>query len=107
MNKLLFNFTEKEFRVRLDTFSQYYEILVEGIRARNGVILQQKAVIKHLQDKVKNTLEAEYLSKVSKLLEEKILIEEKLRLAEQSSNGLEHRVRKAVKHEYDRKLTDL
>jgi hypothetical protein len=56
MNKLLFTFTEKEFRARLETFSQYYEILIDGIRTRNQTISQQNSIIKHLQNKVKNTL---------------------------------------------------
>ena len=88
MNKLLFTFTEKEFGYRLDTFSQYYEILMEAVRSRNKTIGQQAAIIKLLQDKVSNTLEAEYLAKVSKLVQEKVIIEEKLRISEQASNGL-------------------
>lgn len=107
MNKLLFTFTEKEFGYRFDTFSQYYEILIAAIRSRNKTIAQQSSIIKMLQDKVNNTLEAEYLSKVSKLVQEKVLIEEKLRLAEHAANGLEMRVRKTVQHEYDKKVTAL
>jgi hypothetical protein len=68
MNKMLFTFTEKEFKVRLEAFSQYYEILIAGIRTRNDTIEEQKTIIKYLQDKVNNVLEAEYLSKVTKLL---------------------------------------
>ena len=56
MNKLLYTFTEKEFTHRIDTFSQYYEILIEAVRNRNKTIAQQSAIIKMLQDKVNNTL---------------------------------------------------
>ena len=68
MNKLLFTFTEKEFKHRLDTFSQYYEILVEAINDKNKIINEQSVIIKHLQNKVQNIGEAEYLGKVTKLL---------------------------------------
>lgn len=47
---------------------------MDGLRSRNQTINQQKVIIKHLQDKLKNTLEADYLSKVSKLLQEKVVI---------------------------------
>lgn len=77
------------------------------MRSRNRIILEQKSIILHLQEKVNNVLEAEYLSKVSKLLQEKTLMEEKLELASQSSNGLEHRVRKAVEIEYNERLSQL
>jgi hypothetical protein len=31
MNKLLFTFTEKEFKNRIETFSQYHDILIEAV----------------------------------------------------------------------------
>lgn len=56
-------------------------MLTDGIKHRNQIINEQKSIIKLLQDKVKNTSEADYLSKVSKLLQEKVIIEEKLLVA--------------------------
>jgi hypothetical protein len=78
MNKLLFTFTEKEFKNRIETFSQYHDILLEAINDKNKTINEQAALIKYLQDKNTNLLEAEYLSKVTKLLHEKTIIEDKL-----------------------------
>jgi hypothetical protein len=74
MNKLLFTFTEKEFKARIETFSQYSEIMLEAINDKNKVINEQKALIKHLQNKNSNLLEAEYLGKVTNLLHEKNLL---------------------------------
>lgn len=68
MNKLLFTFAEKEFRFRIETFSQYYDILIEAVNDKNRVICEQTALITHLQHKNQNLLEAEYLSKVTELL---------------------------------------
>lgn len=38
MNKLLFTFTEKEFKNRIETFSQYHDILIDGINEKNKLI---------------------------------------------------------------------
>lgn len=56
LNKLLFTFTEKEFKHRIETFSQYYEILIEAINEKNKTINEQSALIKYLQNKNKNLL---------------------------------------------------
>ena len=88
MNKLLFTFTEKEFKNRIETFSQYHEILIEAVNEKNKVINEQSALIRHLQIKNGNLLEAEYLSKVTKLLHEKTIAEDKLIMVENSINGL-------------------
>jgi len=56
MNKLLFTFTEKEFKNRLETFSQYYEILIEAINDKNKIVNEQAALIKYLQTKNNNLL---------------------------------------------------
>lgn len=107
MNKLLFTFTEKEFKNRIETFSQYHDILLDAVNDKNRLINEQAALIRHLQNKNANLLEAEYLSKVTKLLHEKTIIEDKLLLVENSINGLEDRVRKVVQIQYDKKIERL
>lgn len=60
-----------------------------------------------MQNKNNNLLEAEYLSKVTKLLHEKTIIEDKLFVVENNINGLEDRVRKVVQIQYDKKIERL
>lgn len=64
-------------------------------------------MIKYLQDKNNSLLEAEYLGKVTKLLHEKTLIEDKLLIVQNNINGLEDRVRKTVQIQYDKKIAKL
>lgn len=52
-------------------------------------------------------MQAEYLGKVSKLLHEKTLIQDKLRVVEQSTNGIEDRIRKAVEVQYEKQMKSL
>ena len=80
---------------------------MEAINDKNKVINEQAALIKYLQHKNNNLLEAEYLGKVTKLLEEKTLLEDKLLTVQNNINGLEDRVRKTVQIQYDQKITKL
>ena len=48
--------------------------MMEAINDKNKVINEQAALIKYLQNKNNNLLEAEYLGKVTKLLQEKTLL---------------------------------
>jgi len=52
-------------------------------------------------------LEAEYLGKVTKLLHEKTVVDDRLREVERETNGLEDRVRKTVEIQYERRIASL
>lgn len=80
---------------------------MQAINDKNKLINQQAALIKYLQDKNNSLLEAEYLGKVTKLLHEKTLIEDKLLIVQNNINGLEDRVRKTVQIQYDKKIAKL
>jgi len=56
---------------------------------------------------VGNVLEAEYLGKVTKLLHEKTVVDDRLREVERETNGLEDRVRKTVEIQYERRIASL
>ena len=82
-------------------------MLIEAINDKNKLINEQQALIRHLQQKNAQLLEAEYLSKVTRLLHEKTLVEDKLLTVENNINGLEDRVRKTVQIQYDKKINKL
>lgn len=47
------------------------------------------------------------MSKVTKLLHEKTVVEDKLIIVENNINGLEDRVRKVIQIQYDKKISKL
>ena len=62
--------------------------MIESINDKNKLINEQAALIKYLQNKNDNLLEAEYLGKVTRLLHEKTLMEDQLITIQNHINGL-------------------
>ena len=60
-----------------------------------------------LKDRLGNVVEGHYIERVNALLHQKVLLEDRLGLIEQSTQGMEDRVRRVVHREYASKINSL
>lgn len=107
LNKELYSFAEKEFRARMDTTAFIFDQLKSKILSQEKVIEAQEKKIRELEESFKEKLEAQVLAKSSQALFEMESLQKQFTDFKQFTQGLEDKVRSAVKKDINLEVQQL